>query len=318
MRGKRAIADANLKTVWNIPAYAGKTIVTSPTPGKTSEHPRVCGENGFSIACNHRVGGTSPRMRGKPPTTLGPITHARNIPAYAGKTNRQPTDVRCFPEHPRVCGENSSYGIRSLCVSGTSPRMRGKLQDYLKVVNNRRNIPAYAGKTCMCVKGFQKCAEHPRVCGENISISRERESQNGTSPRMRGKLMAAKIDIFCKRNIPAYAGKTFSCVHARFMGWEHPRVCGENLTPVPRMVHNGGTSPRMRGKPKPVIWWARPRRNIPAYAGKTTFHELNFCWKPEHPRVCGENLSFQIAYLLSLGTSPRMRGKHISVPKTFG
>ena len=45
----------------------------------------------------------------------------------------------------------------------------------------------------------------------------------------------------------------------------------------------------MRGKPglKRSHQWGR--RNIPAYAGKTSGWDNGYCPGEEHPRVCGEN-----------------------------
>ena len=65
MRGKQTILRLVLRTVRNIPAYAGKTTPDSKLGGYVSEHPRVCGEN--QSRCLKLLGpcGTSPRMRGK-------------------------------------------------------------------------------------------------------------------------------------------------------------------------------------------------------------------------------------------------------------
>ena len=106
-------------------------------------------------------------MRGKHITALGMFTDRRNIPAYAGKTSASEAPRVASQEHPRVCGENTGSFVRPLLASGTSPRMRGKLDNTRGPGYDARNIPAYAGK-------------------------REPDTD-------------ALFDI---RNIPAYAGKT--------------------------------------------------------------------------------------------------------------
>ena len=69
-------------------------------------------------------------MRGKLFAPTKELLFDRNIPAYAGKTQwRQPSGQR-IPEHPRVCGENSSDVFEEPTIFGTSPRMRGKLGKY--------------------------------------------------------------------------------------------------------------------------------------------------------------------------------------------
>ena len=65
MRGKRRGVVAPFSRKRNIPAYAGKTLLTTGPAHFPWEHPRVCGENSYfySTSCPHQ--GTSPRMRGK-------------------------------------------------------------------------------------------------------------------------------------------------------------------------------------------------------------------------------------------------------------
>ena len=94
------------------------------------------------------VRGTSPRMRGKLILHGNERACQRNIPAYAGKTSNSIFPLGPIPEHPRVCGENRGCGGRAVGKLGTSPRMRGKLAEGLRVSYEMRNIPAYAGKTC--------------------------------------------------------------------------------------------------------------------------------------------------------------------------
>ena len=57
--------------------------------------------------------------------------------------------------------------------------------------------------------------DHPRVCGEKLSISSAHISQTGSPPRMRGKASMILIHVNGERITPAYAGKSpsgiFSC-----------------------------------------------------------------------------------------------------------
>ena len=131
-------------------------------------------------------------------------------------------------EHPRVCGENLSTGFGKKGESGTSPRMRGKPANNNHVPTNLRNIPAYAGKTLVALVWPHLLKEHPRVCGENFLGDTQPHLNEGTSPRMRGKLGTIKQGKGVGRNIPAYAGKTPSTATPPPNWQEHPRVCGEN------------------------------------------------------------------------------------------
>ena len=248
-------------------------------------------------------------MRGKRGRYREPATPAGNIPAYAGKTLHCMTNEQVEEEHPRVCGENPAKAPYCRRSRGTSPRMRGKRKANPRKVSLMRNIPAYAGKTS-CIRPCRSfMAEHPRVCGENAAGLAPKATGRGTSPRMRGKPTPTGMVRKIKRNIPAYAGKTFRCGLMTFGCAEHPRVCGENKSGAVLNTSGAGTSPRMRGKHhrggnNPIMG-----RNIPAYAGKTfLIWSLATFWA-EHPRVCGENKSGAVLNTSGAGTSPRMRGK---------
>ena len=147
--------------------------------------------------------------------------------------------------------------------------MRGKLNGTLDWHLRWRNIPAYAGKTHDLYHIHRKEREHPRVCGENRLVRKEKSWLPGTSPRMRGKRLRNSEKTPEGRNIPAYAGKTFFCSSAFLLSEEHPRVCGENLRSHRLRQPKIGTSPRMRGKPFCLCLITSVYRNIPAYAGKT-------------------------------------------------
>ena len=188
MRGKLMGGVPAVQCMRNIPAYAGKTPQWRKLRGHRPEHPRVCGEN-LPRALPHVMKlGTSPRMRGKHSSSPRKGDIGRNIPAYAGKTKHYPRQVWGFSEHPRVCGENNTQASLDAIKGGTSPRMRGKPNPVDNVLQKIRNIPAYAGKTCIFISS-------------SSGIS-------GTSPRMRGKPGQWGRLPEPYRNIPAYAGKT--------------------------------------------------------------------------------------------------------------
>ena len=150
MRGKRATYPSPDSPIWNIPAYAGKTVVAVTIVFFLPEHPRVCGENVLPILQFRIDIGTSPRMRGKQSSFFTQSLQTRNIPAYAGKTRLRYPKPTPPQEHPRVCGENKGGNAFTTPSKGTSPRMRGKPTGGAKVGSEIRNIPAYAGKTYAC------------------------------------------------------------------------------------------------------------------------------------------------------------------------
>ena len=75
-----------------------------------------------------------------------------------------------------------------LGLVGSSPRVRGKLQSLDIDVLKEGLIPACAGKTDDRQTEAHVKQAHPRVCGENFKDGGSVEPQQGSSPRVRGKL----------------------------------------------------------------------------------------------------------------------------------
>ena len=69
------------------------------------------------------------------------------IPAYAGNTSHPRRRTGRKTDHPRVCGEHFSKQVRTVVYVGSSPRMRGTLQQAGAYRGLRGIIPAYAGNT---------------------------------------------------------------------------------------------------------------------------------------------------------------------------
>ena len=190
-------------------------------------------------------------MRGKRPEPSRNRRPRRLIPAHAGKTKAVGAGRRCQRAHPRACGENIAPTLDDITVAGSSPRMRGKLIFACMRVCARGLIPAHAGKTRFAVGSSLTWPAHPRACGENSIRPKASKAAGGSSPRMRGKRSTGGSVISALGLIPAHAGKTqpryLICLHAR----AHPRACGENLGKMFFQISSAGSSPRMRGKPKP-------------------------------------------------------------------
>ena len=88
------------------PADAGKTTICGYRRLPAPDHPRGCGENGWTrllLAWNR---GSPPRMRGKPDDRTVIIGTNGITPADAGKTTSASANVNIALDHPRGCGEN--------------------------------------------------------------------------------------------------------------------------------------------------------------------------------------------------------------------
>ena len=190
MRGKREqlVDDRSASRI--IPAHAGQTRRgASPRPA-SPDHPRACGANDLPVLQFTERSGSSPRMRGKHGVERQNRLPDRIIPAHAGQTG-----CRCWvdgtgSDHPRACGANLQPGREGEADAGSSPRMRGKHRR-----NHGRNrlgriIPAHAGQTRTRSGAVTWWPDHPRACGANKPARCRAKSRCGSSPRMRGKLVA--------------------------------------------------------------------------------------------------------------------------------
>ena len=196
--------------------------------------------------------------------------------------------------------------------SGSSPRVRGKRSPQPMPLMDNRLIPACAGKTLGIHSRASSRTAHPRVCGENPREAQWLEAQQGSSPRVRGKLYRQSNESVNRGLIPACAGKTGVLLLQFLHEGAHPRVCGENKLRDLARCHEQGSSPRVRGKPYQRMELACCLRLIPACAGKTTDSAAAAFHETAHPRVCGENHKENARHQTQQGSSPRVRGK----PKT--
>ena len=95
--------------------------------------------------------------------------------------------------------------------------------------------------------------------------------------------------------------------------WAHPRACGENPGAMGEKIVGAGSSPRVRGKLQRGRGREGLHRLIPARAGKTALRRWYRSAPTAHPRACGENLVMRVLGGMSMGSSPRVRGKRVGV-----
>ena len=108
-----------------------------------------------------------------------------------------------------MCGENGKIFVDNTYGYGSSPRVRGKPATSPPVRASSRLIPACAGKTGRVGLSCEYHQAHPRVCGENLIRIVKTILADGSSPRVRGKLLPPHHHAVVDRLIPACAGKTF-------------------------------------------------------------------------------------------------------------
>ena len=167
--------------------------------------------------------------------------------------------------------------------------MRGKQRHVFQVLADYRIIPAHAGQTARIGSARSYGADHPRACGANVVVGMKPSLRFGSSPRMRGKPRAPRLDLPVHRIIPAHAGQTLVTPDGRRIVPDHPRACGANAHSRRLADDTAGSSPRMRGKPGVPRCGPRRCRIIPAHAGQTRTSRPSSHPRPDHPRACGAN-----------------------------
>ena len=189
------------------PAYAGKSRCNLPSTAPWKDHPRVCGEKASPMMKPAPPLGSPPRVRGKAKKRCRSCPLTRITPAYAGKRPAASAARSAKWDHPRVCGEKFLAPSSTVFLTGSPPRMRGKVRPM-----------------SFDMVRFQ---DHPRVCGEKPNRILWEHWKEGSPPRMRGK---GCVEVRCGLSVgitPAYAGKSSDVEKVSHHPRDHPRVCGE-------------------------------------------------------------------------------------------
>ena len=309
MRGKLNAIHGHNDDLRIIPAHAGQTYFVVSSLMCFPDYPRTCGANFGSCATGSIQCGSSPHMRGKLGLQPDAVDARRIIPAHAGQTGGEPTNLPSSPDHPRTCGAN----VTAMCANrpdyGSSPHMRGKLRALPWPDGSRRIIPAHAGQTPKSNTSYPTRSDHPRTCGANLSGRQQGSERFGSSPHMRGKHAHNPQRIQNKGIIPAHAGQTNRACIRNAVAWDHPRTCGANSRSPVFIGRVSGSSPHMRGKLIVMREIRNLLRIIPAHAGQTSVAGVRMPALTDHPRTCGANPHRSACSTTATGSSPHMRGK---------
>ena len=125
---------------------------------------------------------------------------------------------------------------------------------------------------------------------------------------MRGTGFPPGIPHVPYRITPACAGNRPLRKQGKNQRQDHPRVCGEQITPDVDQPLLKGSPPRVRGTGHRINCRCLPLGITPACAGNSTSTSAPTIPGRDHPRVCGEQPPISSSPVLIKGSPPRVRG----------
>ena len=167
-RGRPCSPSSRRRPRGLIPALAGTTPTRICPTGPGQAHPRAGGDDIFGGTLAERIGGSSPRWRGRPervaawelrdagssprwrgrpPTPWHSPSAEGLIPALAGTTVTSGKTTWSRLAHPRAGGDDLEGSVGGLRHEGSSPRWRGRQRLRDQVEPPPGLIPALAGTT---------------------------------------------------------------------------------------------------------------------------------------------------------------------------
>ena len=190
----------------------------------------MCGEQ-------FQLGHAKAIQQGSPPRVRGTAAYQRTIayqhritPACAGNSVHQNYFSGQCQDHPRVCGEQHGLCIWSHAIQGSPPRVWGTAHPGWQSPAWGRITPACAGNRFQDIVPLLVFWDHPRVCGEQLACFCFCLTHKGSPPRVRGTAPAPGLPGALIRITPACAGNRNWQGDKTEIPWDHPRVCGEQIS----------------------------------------------------------------------------------------
>ena len=155
VRGTHGVSQSEVRCPGIIPACAGNTRACERRHDARWDHPRMCGEHWSKRSRKSNEEGSSPHVRGTPPTGVRSVRPSGIIPACAGNTLHNRRSRQKAGDHPRMCGEHAAVQMSASASPGSSPHVRGTQVITAFASLDFGIIPACAGNT------VPLCTPHP-------------------------------------------------------------------------------------------------------------------------------------------------------------
>ncbi len=192
--------------------------------------------------------------------------------------------------HPRVHGEDTKWSQTNFRSDGSPPCARGRPEATIDGLRRSRFTPVCTGKTGGEHGFLPGGSVHPRVHGEDDSLTHARSWKFGSPPCARGRLGEGVADHAGKRFTPVCTGKTWHPFSFAFLAagsppcargrrtacprdrrrWRFTPVCtGKTVVGAAGAVTRLGSPPCARGRRRPCPSREAHGRFTPVCTGKT-------------------------------------------------
>ena len=208
-----------------------------------------------------------------------------------------------------MCGADPDRAVQPADSTGSPPRVRSRLVQ-LGVGDSRDGITsACAEQTILQAYRVGRLRDHLRVCGADFHGRNGRRTRSGSPPRVRSRLMDKFMQAKAQGITSACAEQTLRRQPPTSRSWDHLRVCGADLDPLPQFASQAGSPPRVRSRQR-LERCTRPEQGITSACAEQTGPK--FPWSGtsrDHLRVCGaDELIAQMVADLA-GSPPRVRSR---------
>ena len=146
-----------------------------------------------------------------------------------------------------MCGEQADTLARNTEDLGSPPRVRGTVSSRACREISWGITPACAGNSTSMELFVPLPADHPRVCGEQLTVWQKMRDFIGSPPRVRGTATWENGTRIPRRITPACAGNRNPLQRLSGPAGDHPRVCGEQSAAMWTPQKGSGSPPRVRG-----------------------------------------------------------------------
>ena len=148
-----------------------------------------------------------------------------------------------------MCGADVQREPLDGLVTGSSPRVRSRQCSFSLSIRRVGIISACAEQTLPWTNPSRAIQDHLRVCGADVLAQAIEVANQGSSPRVRSRLVLTVLPLLQHGIISACAEQTYPTCWCCCWSRDHLRVCGADLLKKLARTIAQGSSPRVRSRP---------------------------------------------------------------------